>query len=299
MATIAPSRMAAITGASSPERLTEALRPWQRRLALQQTERWLGVGVITGLFLACLLLLISRLVPWATAPYWAGGVALACLLCALLAAFWYRPSLSRTPRLVDSRLGLRDRLGTAWEMRGQSSALHTLQRRDALQQLGKHTPAAAISLQPRRSWLILFGIAVVLLALLVFLPNPMTKVLQQQAAFQAQINKQVAAIEHIRLTTNQQQQITPQQKAQINQILRELEANLKNAKNETQAQQVIANAQAKLSQLQNPQAANQQQANQSASAVLQSSSNPSLNALGKALASGNSSQLSAALKNLA
>jgi hypothetical protein len=301
MATLAPSRIGTIMGASNngPERLTTALRPWQRRLALQQTARWLGIGLITGLFLACLLLLISRLLPWASAPYWAGAVALASVLCALIAAFWYRPSLPRTARLVDARLSLRDRLGTAWEMRDQTSALHTLQRRDALQQIGKHTPAAAISLRPRRSRLILFAIAVIALALLVLLPNPMTTALQQQAAFQARLSKQIAAIEHIRLTTNQQSQLTAQQRAQIDQILRQLEADLKNAKNQTQAQQAIANAQSKLNQLQDPQAINKQQANQNASASLQSSGNPSLNQVGQALASGNSSQLKSALQNLA
>lgn len=301
MATLAPSRPAIIAGGSDngPERLTAALRPWQRRLALEQIARWSTTGLISGLALACLLLIISRLVPWADAFYWAGGVALACVLVALVAAFLYRPSLPRTARLVDRRVSLRDRLATAWEMREQTSALSTLQRRDALQQLGRQTPAAAISLRPRRSRLVLFAVVVLALVLLVLLPNPMTAVIQQQQAFQARITKQIATIEHIRQTTDQQSQLTAQQRAAIDKILRQLEAALKNAKNETQAQQAIANAQSKLSQLQNPQAANQQQASQNASAVLQSSGNPGLNQIGQALASGNSSQLKAALQNLA
>ena len=301
MATLAPSRTAIIAGGSDkgPERLTAALRPWQRRLALEQIVRWSATGLIGGLALACLLLIISRLVPWAEAFYWAGGVALACVLVALVVAFLYRPSLQRTARLVDRRVSLRDRLATAWEMREQTSALSTLQRRDALQQLGRHTPVAAISLRPRRSRLVLFAVVALALALLVWLPNPMTAVIQQQRAFQTRIAKQITAIEHIRQTTDQQSQLTAQQRAAIDKILRQLEAALKNAKNETQAQQAIANAESKLSQLQNPQAANQQQASQNASAVLQSSGNPGLNQIGQALASGNSSQLKSALQNLA
>src|SRR5579883_97246 len=301
MAILAPVRTDIIAGGSDngPERLTAALRPWQRRLTLEQTARWSATGLISGLALACLLLVISRLVPWAEAFYWAGGVALACVLVALAAAFLYRPSLQRTARLVDRRVSLRDRLATAWEMREQTSALSTLQRRDALQQLGRHTPVAAISLRPRRSRLVLFAVVALALALLVWLPNPMTAVIQQQRAFQTRIAKQITAIEHIRQTTDQQPQLTAQQRAAIDKILRQLEAELKNAKNETQAQQAIANAQSKLSQLQNPQAANQQQASQNASAVLQSSGNPNLNQIGQALASGNSSQLKSALQNLA
>src|SRR5438067_11960001 len=182
MATLAPSskvKVSLITPDSSSEHLSAALRPWHRRLALQQALRWTGRGIIAGLILACLVLLISRLIPWPAAPYWALGIGLACLLFAFSAAIWYRPSLAGTARLVDARLSLHDRVGTAWEMRHETAPLYGLQRRDALKQLGQHTPGGAISLRPRRSSLITSGIVVVALALLVLLPNPMTAVLQQ------------------------------------------------------------------------------------------------------------------------
>ncbi|MEO6893071.1 MAG: hypothetical protein ABI456_24890, partial [Ktedonobacteraceae bacterium] len=302
MASITPTppRVAQVRQESvDGKRLIEALRPWRRRLAIHRVLRWSASGLVVGLLLAGLLLLISRLVPWATALAWAGGVAGACLLCGLALALWRRPSLARTARLVDRQLSLQDRLGTAWELRAESAPLPVLQRRDALKQLSAHTPARSITLRPRRSFLLTLGIVVLVLALLVLLPNPMVTVLQQQAAFQARVAKQVAVIDHLRQTINQQANIPDQQRKQIDQILHDTETKLKNAKNETEAQQILAQAQAKLNQLRNAQAANQAQARTSAGSTLQGSSNPSLNATGQALSKGDSQQLKSSLQSLA
>src|SRR5689334_19384986 len=102
MAIQTPSRIATlIQDSPDAERLVEALHPWRRRLSLQQTFRWTIRGIITGLLLACFLLILSRLFPWATALYWASGSAVACIVIALVAAIWYRPSFGRTARVID------------------------------------------------------------------------------------------------------------------------------------------------------------------------------------------------------
>ncbi len=279
--------------------LTAALHPWRRRLLLQQLARWTGSGIIAGLILADLVLLMARIVPWATALYWALGLGLLCLLGACVLVIWYRPSLARTAHQVDSRLSLHDRLGTAWEMRDETAVLYRLQRRDALKQLGKHTPRTAISLRPQRSRLLAVGIAAVILVLLLLLPNPQIAVLQQQAALQARLNKQIAAIDHLRTTLDHQSTIPAQQRAQIDQILHDLETKLQNTKNETQAQQALAEAQARLNQLRDPQATNRLQAHAAASSSLQNSANANLGAIGSALANNDSKRLASSLQNLA
>jgi hypothetical protein len=301
MATLAPPgnvKAKFVTSNTNSEQLATALRPWHRRLALQQALSWTGRGIISGLILACLLLLVSRLTPWVTAPRWAIGIGIACSLFAFSAAIWYRPSLARVARLVDARLSLQDRMSTAWEMRKETAPLYALQRDDALKQLSQHVPSAAISVRPRRSSMVTSGIVVVAIALLVLLPNPMTTVLQQQAAFQVRIAKQIVAIEHLRTSLAQLTNTSPQQRAQIDQILRDLETKLQNAHNETEAQQAIAEAQARLNQLRDPQANNQAQAHANASSSLESSSNASLSAVGQALATNDSKRLSNALQNL-
>lgn len=300
MATIVPSRHAAvIRRAGSGIKLTEALHSWRKRLWVQQVLRWTENGVIAGIVLACLLLLISRFVPWGTALYWAIGVAIVSLLGALGAALWYRPSFARSAHLVDARLLLHDRLSTAWELRGDPAPIAVLQRRDALQQLSKHIPAATISLWPRRTRLIATGVVVIAFVLLLLLPNPMNAVLQQQAAFQNLIARQVAAINHERAVINSQTQIPAQERALIDKILRDALAQLQQAKNGTQAQQALAQAQSQLDQLRDPQASNKAQARAAASSSLQGSSNTNLSAAGKALGTGDSKSLSAALQKLA
>ncbi len=300
MATIVPSRHAAVVRrAGSGIKLTEALHSWRKRLWVQQVLRWTENGVIAGIVLACLLLLISRFVPWGTALYWAIGVAIVSLLGALGAALWYRPSFARSARLVDARLSLHDRLSTAWELRGDAAPIAVLQRRDALQRLSKHIPAATISLWPRRTRLIAIGVVVIAFVLLLLLPNPMNAVLQQQAAFQNLVARQVAAINHERAVINSQTEISAQERALIDKILRDALAQLQQAKNGTQAQQALAQAQSQLDQLRDPQASNKAQARAAASSSLQGSSNANLSAAGKALGTGDSKGLSAALQKLA
>jgi hypothetical protein len=297
--TIPPERMTTTEEGFDEKSFVAALRPWQSRLAVQQVMRWTTTGLAVGLVLAGLILMVSRLTPWATVSYWASGTTLVCFVLALGAALWYRPSLHDTAHAIDVRLDLYDRLSTAWELRQTASPLSNLQRRDALQQLGKHTPASAISLRLRRSTLLFFLFLIVALALLILLPNPMTALVQQQAAFQARVAKQVAAIDRTRRDLVQQVTTPTAQRAQVDAILRDLEAKLQQAKNNTQAQQAIAQAQAKLDQLRNPSASSRLQARVAASASLQNSNSANLRMIGQALGTGDSKGLAKALQSLA
>jgi hypothetical protein len=300
MAIPLPSRPTPLTqNTTNSTSLLLALRSWHRRILLQQAACWLLRGGIAGLLLANLVLLLAHLFPWAGATAWAIGIGAACLLCALVAALRFRPSLARAARIVDRRLGLHDRLGTAWELRDETSSLAQLQRRDALQQLEQHTPAKTFSLHPGRFALLLFAIAALAFLLLVVLPNPMNAVLKQQAMFQARITTQIKHIEQLRKELAQQSTLSAQQKAQADQILHDLEKQLQQAKNPTEAQQALAQAQARLDQLRNPQTANNAAAQSAAAAALQGNPNANLNALGQALANNDTKGLASALKNLA
>ncbi|MBA2393721.1 MAG: hypothetical protein H0V70_13370, partial [Ktedonobacteraceae bacterium] len=261
MATLMPSRPVA----TSQEPLDNAsvmnaLRPWRRRLLLQQVLRWTLWGIITGLLVACIVLLLARITPWGNASIWAISLAIICTLGALGVALWRRPSISQTARATDRSLSLHDRLSTAWELRDQSASLAKLQRHDALKQLQKHTPAKTLSLRPRRSTALFFLLIAACFVLLFVLPNPMTAVLKQQAAFQTRIAKQISSIEQVRQNLAQQSGLSPTEQQKISQILRDLENKLQQAKTDTQAQQALAQAQAQLNQQRNLQASNQAQA---------------------------------------
>jgi hypothetical protein len=281
------------------ERFIETLHPWRRRLWIQQILRWTEYGIIMSMICACFLLLISRFIPWSTVLYWTIGITIGILLCAVGVALWYRPSFARSAHFIDTQLVLHDRIITAWELRDDSAPIVVLQRRDALRQLKKHTSAVTISLWPGRVRLLLFGIATIAIAVLILLPNPMNALLQQQAALQARLNRQLAAINQTRLVIDNQASISPQERALIDKILRDALARLQQSSSQEQAQQSLAHAQSQLNQLRDPQASQKAQARANASSSLQNSSNMNVSNTGKALASGDSKALNSSLQNLA
>ena len=300
MATLMASRIAPPTlELLDGESLVVALRPWRKQLCKQQIFYWLLRGIIIGLVLACLLLLAARIFPWATALSWALRCGIACPVLSLGVAIWYRPSLARAASAIDKQLGLHDRMSTAWELREQSSVLVGLQRRDALQQLAKYKPATAFPLRLQRSTVLALICSTLVLALLIFLPNPMTAILKQQAELQARLARQIASIEKTRRQIDTQSAVPAKEKQQIDQILRDLEAQLRNAKSEAEAQQDLADAQAKLDQLRNPSAIMRIQSQSAAGQSLQGSSDANLQAIGKALANNDIKGLAQALQNIA
>ena len=230
--------------------------------------------------------------------YWADGVVVACLLCGMGLAIAFRPSPAWSARLLDSRLGLRDRLSTAWELRDDSGSLPALQRRDALRKLEGYTPAGAIPLWPGRMRVLALAGLVVAFALLLLLPNPQLAALQQREAFQASISRQVKSIEQLSKEIDGQQAIPAQLRQQIEKILQQALAQLQQTSNSNQAQQILAQAQGKLNQLRNPQASTQAQAQAAAAQSLQSSSNANLKATGTALGGNDLKSLNNALQKL-
>jgi hypothetical protein len=281
------------------ERFIECLHPWRRRLWIEQILRWIEYGIIISLICVCFLLLISRFIPWATVSYWSMGITITLLFCTIAAAIWYHPTFARSAHYIDTQLALQDRISTAWELRDDAAPISVMQRRDALRQLRKHTPTTTISLWPGRVRLLTFGIVAIALASLILIPNPMNTFIQQQAALQARLNRQVAAINQIRSVIDNQATISPQERALIDKILRDALAKLLQSSSLEQAQQSLAQAQSQLNQLRDPQAGQKAQARANASSSLQASSNANLSNTGKALASGDSKALNSSLQNFA
>src|SRR5436305_6496897 len=296
----APSRHSTVAHEKNEsERFLETLHPWRRRLWIQQILRWTEYGIIISMICVCLLLLISRFIPWSTASYWAIGITIGILLCAIGVALWYRPSFARSAHYIDTKLALHDRISTAWELRDDFTPISVLQRRDALRLLRKHASTVTISLWPGRVRLLTFAIATIALAVLILIPNPMNTLLQQQAALQARLNRQIAAINQTRSVIDNQTSISPQERALIDKILRDALAHLQQSNSQEQAQQSLAQAQSQLNQLRDPQARQKAQARANASSSLQNSSNANLSNTGKALASGDSKALNSSLQNFA
>ena len=299
MATLAPLRPESQNALTGEQKLALALHTWRRRLSLQQGLRWITNGLVAGLLLACLLLLVSRFVAFPAVLFWIIVVITVALLCAVGFAIYYRPRLAASARRVDALLGLRDRLGTAWEYREDVSSLPALQRRDALEKLAAFAPARAVSLRPGRARLLTIGVVALAFILLLALPNPVNTAFQQQQAFQNSLSRQIAQLNHIRQLIDSQASTSQQVRDQLDKILQQAMSQLQQAKDATQAQQILAQAQQQLNQLRDPQAGVKANANASAASTLQSSPNATVKAAGKALATGDNKGLSNALQKLA
>ena len=298
MATLAPLRPEMHNALAGEQKLILALLPWRSRLSLQQALRWTVNGLIAGMLLVCLLLLISRFIPFPAVLFWSIAAIAASLICAVGLAMYYRPTFAYSARRVDALLGLQDRLGTAWEYRADASPLPALQRRDSLERLGAFTPVRAISLPPGRIRLLTLGVVALAFVLLLALPNPVNAALQQQQAFQNSLARQIAQLNHIRQVIDSQGTTPQQVRDQLDKILQQAMSQLQQAKDATQAQQILAQTQQQLNQLRDPQADNKANANAAAASTLQSSPSASVKAAGKALATGDSKGLTSALQKL-
>jgi len=123
---------------------------WRRRLKLVLAARWglhgAGAGLAGGLAVSLAALYARALVPEAYVRLLALGAVLGAGLAAALALAWPRSSLS-TAIDLDQRLGLRERLSTAVELRrrGWPGALARSQLEDTLQTCARATAEGAFA----------------------------------------------------------------------------------------------------------------------------------------------------------
>ena len=113
--------------------LKKALRPFMRMLAAESAIRSVLSGGVMALSVGFVLALVcritGRLMPWRNMlALWAAAAALLYLLR-------YRPTREKLARRLDAAAGTQDRISTMVEFAGRESALHELQREDAVNRL--------------------------------------------------------------------------------------------------------------------------------------------------------------------
>jgi hypothetical protein len=165
-----------------------------------------------------------------------------------------RPGPDALMQRADVRLGLQERLSTAWERRAASGVMDDLLRRDALQhaQLDRLRRAFPVRINRREAG-VLAIVAAAALALAV-LPNPMDQVLAQRQADRASQAKAISAI------TATQKKIAASTKTapvdpQVQKILSDTQQKIAQAQDPRQALQAISPAEQQLQQLSDPQTA--------------------------------------------
>jgi len=234
---------------SSLEAVVRELR-WSA--ARSSAVRYLLHALLFGFGWVFVVVVASRLVPieqvWRIAAY---GVPVAFLAVAVVWAA-ARPRPLRLMRTADLRLGLKERLSTAWERRLAAGPLDAALRHDALEHAARVKLSAAYPFGMRRGEALLAAALAVAAIGLVLLPNPMDQVLAQRRAdhsAQAHAAGTIAAAQKKLAAASSPAPVDPQ----VQKILQDTQAKVAAAPDPRAALQNITPAEQQLLQLSDPQ----------------------------------------------
>ena len=205
-----------------------------------------AVGWVFVVVVAARLLPIEQV--WRIAAY---GVPVAFLGVAVV---WVaaRPRPMRLMRTADLRLGLKERLSTAWERRLAGGPLDAALRRDALEHAARARLAAAYPFGMRRGEALLAAALAIAAIGLVLLPNPMDQVLAQRRAdhsAQTHAAATIAAAQKKLAAAPSPAPVDPQ----VQKILQDTQAKVAAAPDPRAALQNITPSEQQLLQLSDPQ----------------------------------------------
>jgi hypothetical protein len=172
---------------------------------------------------------------------------------AAVAVLWIgaRPSPTALMRTADLRLGLKERLSTAWERRKASGPMDAELRRDALEQAARAQLARAYPLGFRRTEFLLTAALLVTSMALLLLPNPMDQVLAQRradSAAQAHAGSTIASTQKKLAAASPNAPVDPQ----VQKILQDAKSKIAAAPDPRTALQNITPAEQRLLQLSDP-----------------------------------------------
>ena len=242
-----------------------------------------------------IVLLAARIFPLETrlAPA-ALGISF-ILAAAGIAWLVIRPRPEELMQRADMRLGLQERLSTAWERRSANGVMDGLLREDALLHAERERLKTAfpVSLNRREAAAVAI-VAAIALALFV-LPNPMDQVLSQRQADRASLAKAASTIRDVQKKIAASTTTAPVA-PQVQQILSDTQKKIAQAPDPRQAIAPISPAEQRLQQLSDPQTAARTSSAQNLANSL--SSTTAGKAAGQAL-SNSPSQGAQALRNLA
>ncbi len=193
--------------------LTQIVQQWARRARLQRSLQLAGLGLASGIGLALLVSLASRVTPLLTRNVLIAlsiGLTIVGLLAGLLYP-WLRAIRRSTvawAREFDARFGLHERVSTALELTdgripGKNDGLRRKQIDDTEHAVGAVDANTQIPLRLSRRDLIVSALFLAALIIVLVLPNPqdralaerekMRSTLQQQAQQLEQAKKDIAA----------------------------------------------------------------------------------------------------------
>lgn len=223
----------------------------QRSAARARALRYAQHALLVAAGWAASVLILSRLVPMEAALRIAAAGLPIPFVVAGVAWLINRPNPSVLTRIADLRLGLKERLSTAWERRSLSAPLDDWQRRDALEHASGRSMAAAFPLRLHRGEASLAAILAVFAIALLVLPNPMDQVLAKRRADQVSQARAAAALQRAKEQVAAQPKTSPVD-AQIEKILKDTQTKIQNAASPRKALEAISPAEDQLARIPDP-----------------------------------------------
>ncbi|TMG18752.1 MAG: DUF2780 domain-containing protein, partial [Chloroflexi bacterium] len=233
---------------SSLEAIVRELRKAARRALGARYAAHALVGAVA--WVAAVMILV-RLVPFERRAELAVlGIPVAL---AIAAAAWLirRPSAALLMAMADIRLGLKERLSTAWERRAESGPLDDAQRHDAVQHAARASLPAAFPVRVNRGEATLVAILAIFALALALLPNPMDQVLAQRQADRVSQARAAKAVADAKKKIADSGKPSPKD-AQIQKILQDAQAKIHEADSPRKALESITPAEQQLQKLADP-----------------------------------------------
>lgn len=228
------------------EQITSGLKPlawrlrWRTSIELGTRLAWLALAA------AALVLALARLVPLENYQLLAGGILGGACAAWLGYSLMHRRTPFQVARRADDELALRDRLATALQLADPNAPhptgihpdLAARQLDDALAHLRRIEPRAAFRPRIERRSLAAALLALLVLAALVLVPNPMDAVIAERREIAQTAQEQAKNLDELAKAVEQNQNLNPQKREQLVQKLRALAAQLRS--NPGDAKQALA-----------------------------------------------------------
>lgn len=201
----------------------------------------LGLSLCIGILLAA----VSRFIPLYNVYGNTVKLSIAAVMLAFFCSAFRTPGNSYAALKADS-LGLEERTITALELVGNRSAFAELEKNDALEHLKNLDYRKHISLKPNRRYLLVCLILISVLAVSGFIPNPMDARAEELHRIKSEIAEQQKKADQLAEKVRNNPKLSEEQKKELDKLLTELKAELKDARDEKELSKALGRAEKKL-----------------------------------------------------
>lgn len=224
------------------------IKPVRRKLHMER-----AVNTAFKVFLGCsfVLLGISVMAMFIPIPFlelWMYRSALLGVSLAVFLMIFMYPSTKKTIYRAD-KLGLKERLITAWELRNETNAEAKLQRDELRSYIEKVNLKKLYKFRFQYRTLILAVIISVIAVGMTFIPTSSKAEAEEQAELKKKIEEQIDKLEAEKERLYEKYDIPEEQKAEIDQQLEELKKQLAEAKTQEEALKKLAIAKNEMKKL--------------------------------------------------